>query len=98
MVEVRKTDIFARWLDTLKDRQAKARILVRIDRMERGNFGDTKPVDHGINEMRIFYGQGYRVYFVHRGQDIVILLSGGDKSTQQQDIIKARKIADQLKG
>ena len=96
MVEIRKTDVFAKWIDNLKDIRAKARILVRIDRMQSGNFGDVRPVGAGINELRIFYGPGYRIYFIQRGTEIVILLNGGDKSTQTKDITRAKKLAQEL--
>lgn len=96
MIEVRKTDEFTKWLDGLKDRRAKARIQVRIDRLELGNFGDIAPVGEGVSELRIFYGPGYRVYFVQHGSAVVILLSGGDKSTQNSDIAKAKELAKQL--
>lgn len=96
MIEIHKTEIFTKWLEDLKDFRAKARILARIDRMAFGNFGDVSPVGEGISEMRIFYGPRYRVYFVQRGSEIVILLSGGDKSTQSKDITKAKDIARQL--
>ena len=82
MVGIKKTDVFAKWLDNLKDTPAKARILVRIDRMQNGNFGDASPVGEGVSELRIFYGPGYRIYFVQRGSEIVVLLNGGDKSSQ----------------
>ena len=75
MIEVRQTEIFADWFTSLKDRKAKARIQARIDRMEMGNFGDVAPVGQGVSEMRIFYGAGYRVYFVQRGSIVVILLN-----------------------
>ena len=96
MIEIRKTDIFVKWLGSLKDRRAKARVLARIDRLEMGYFGDVRPVDEGVSELRIFYGPGYRVYFIQRQSVLVILLSGGDKQTQQMDIAKAKKIAKQL--
>ena len=96
MIEVRKTEIFTRWFERLKDRRAKARIQVRIDRMEMGNFGDVAPVGEGVSELRIFYGPGYRVYFVQLGPTVVILLSGGEKNTQQSDIAKAKEIAKKL--
>jgi putative addiction module killer protein len=98
MLEVRQTAVFARWFGGLKDRKAKARIQARIDRLETGHFGDVAPVGEGISELRIFYGPGYRIYFVQRASIVVILLSGGDKSSQQADIAKAREIARQLKG
>ncbi len=96
MIEVRKTAIFSKWFDSLKDRKARARIQARIDRVEMGNFGDSAPVGAGVSELRIFYGPGYRVYYIQRGGTVVILLSGGDKSTQQADIIKAKDISRQL--
>jgi len=96
MIEVRQTEVFANWFANLRDRKAKARVQVRIDRMEVGNFGDVAPVGQGISEMRIAYGPGYRVYFVQKGPIIVILLCGGDKSSQSSDIIKAKAIANQL--
>lgn len=96
MIEIRKTDIFANWFGRLKDRRAKARIQARIDRLETGHFGDVAPVGEGVSELRIFYGPGYRVYFVQRGSVVVILLSGGDKSTQDSDIIKAKELAKKL--
>lgn len=96
MIEVRKTEVFAKWFANLKDRKARARIQARIDRVEMGNFGDISPVGEGVSELRIFYGPGYRVYFVKRNAVVVILLSGGDKSSQQSDIAKAKEIARQL--
>lgn len=96
MIEVRKTTIFTKWFDSLKDRRAKARIQARIDRVEMGHFGDVEPVGEGVSELRIFYGPGYRVYFFYRDSVLVVLLSGGDKNTQQADIAKAKEIAKQL--
>ena len=96
MIEVRKTAIFSKWLDNLRDRKAKARIQARIDRVEMGHFGDVAPVGEGVRELRIFYGPGYRVYFVQRNSVVVILLSGGDKTSQQADITRAKEIARQL--
>ena len=96
MIEVRQTEIFANWFVKLKDKKAKARIQARIDRMEMGNFGDVAPVGKGVSEMRIFYGTGYRVYFVQRSSILVILLCGGDKSTQTSDINKAKELVKQL--
>jgi putative addiction module killer protein len=94
--EVRKTEEFARWLDGLRDIRARARVLVRIERIVAGNFGDSKPVGQGISELRIDYGPGYRVYFTKRGQQIVILLVGGDKSGQAADIKTAIRLAKNL--
>ncbi|WP_332685537.1 type II toxin-antitoxin system RelE/ParE family toxin [Bosea sp. (in: a-proteobacteria)] len=96
MVEIRKTDAFASWLAELRDRQARARIIVRIERMQSGNFGDHKAVGESVSEMRISYGPGYRVYFTVRGATIVILLCGGDKSTQRMDVAKAKQLAKEV--
>ena len=96
MIEVRQTEIFANWFVKLRDKKAKARIQSRIDRMEMGNFGDVAPVRQGVSEMRIFYGTGYRVYFVQRGSILVILLCGGDKNTQTSDINRAKELVKQL--
>ena len=96
MIEVQKTEIFTKWFDGLKDRRARARIQARVDRVEMGHFGDVAPVGDGISELRIFYGPGYRVYFVQKGKVVVVLLSGGDKSSQKSDIVKAKRIARQL--
>lgn len=96
MIEVRQTDIFAKWFNKLRDRKAKARVQARIDRIEIGNFGDIAPVGEGVSELRIHYGPGYRVYFVQRGSVVVILLSGSDKSSQNADIKRAKEIAKQL--
>lgn len=96
MIEVRTTEIFKKWFNGLRDARAKARIQARIDRIEIGNFGDVAPVGEGVSELRIFYGPGYRVYFVQQGAVLVVLLAGGDKSTQASDIVKAKEIAKQL--
>ena len=96
MIEVRQTDDFSGWLRRLRDADAVARIAGRIRRMEMGNPGDSRSVGQGVLEMRIDYGPGYRVYYVHRGARIVILLCGGDKRTQQQDIKKAVRVAETL--
>ena len=85
-----------KWLDNLRDVQAKARVLVRIERLASGNAGDVKPVGEGISEMRIDYGPGYRVYFIKRGNELIILLAGGDKSSQAADIKVAIRLASNL--
>lgn len=90
------TDEFDIWFTRLRDRQAQKRIQARIDRAESGNFGDCEPVGEGVSEMRIHYGPGYRVYFAQQGMEIVILLAGGDKSTQSKDIKTALELARQL--
>ena len=96
MIEIRKTDVFARWLDGLKDLQARARIQARIERLAAGNPGDVKPAGEGVSELRIDYGPGYRVYFKRRGRKLIILLAGGDKTSQAQDIKKAQRLARDL--
>jgi len=96
VVEIRKTDLFAKWLDDLRDIQAKARVLVRIERLASGNAGDVKPVGEGISEMRIDYGPGYRVYFTKRGSELIILLAGGDKGSQAGDVKTALRLARNL--
>lgn len=93
MLEIRQTEIYAEWFASLRDRQARARIDVRIRRLSLGNPGDVRPVGEGVSELRIDYGPGYRVYFVQRGQQVVILLAGGDKRTQAKDIEKAIALA-----
>ncbi|WP_165055987.1 MULTISPECIES: type II toxin-antitoxin system RelE/ParE family toxin [unclassified Adlercreutzia] len=93
MIDIVQTDEFAKWLKRLKDATARARILVRIQRLSlTGNFGDAKPVGEGVFEMRIDYGPGYRLYYAQRGNELVLLLMGGDKSSQQKDITKAKKL------
>ena len=94
MIEVRQTAEFSGWLRRLRDADAAVRILARIRRMELGNPGDARSVGKGVMEMRIAYGPGYRVYYVHRGEEIVILLCGGDKRTQRQDIRRAQELAE----
>ena len=96
MIEIRKTEHFANWLDNLRDIQAKARVLVRIERLASGNAGDVKPVGEGVSEMRMNYGPGYRVYFIQRGSELIILLAGGDKSSQSRDIKAAVRLAHNL--
>ena len=96
MIEIRETEFFAKWLDELYDIRARARILVRIERLADGNTGDVKPVGEGVSELRIDYGPGYRVYFKKQGQKVVILLAGGDKHTQAKDIKTALRLARNL--
>lgn len=93
MIEIRQTDVYARWIEKLRDRQAKVRIAIRIRRLSLGNPGDARPVGGGVSELRIDYGPGYRVYFLKQGESLVILLAGGDKSSQPGDIAKARELA-----
>jgi putative addiction module killer protein len=96
MFEVQKTDEFDNWLSDLVDQKAKAKIASRIERLSLGNPGDVKPIGEGISEMRVSYGPGYRVYFKQTGKAIVLLLCGGDKSTQAKDIKRAKEIAAEL--
>ena len=93
MVEIRKTAVFATWLDTLRDIHARARVQARIERLAMGNPGDIRPVGEGVSELRINYGPGYRVYFKQSGQTLIILLAGGDKGTQSKDIKTALRLA-----
>jgi len=96
MLELRKTETFARWLDGLHDLRARARVQARIERLAAGNPGDVKPVGEGISELRIDYGPGYRVYYMKQGRTIIILLAGGDKKTQASDIKTAMRLAKNL--
>lgn len=93
MVEIRQTEVYSRWFNSLRDRKARARIDVRIRRLSLGNPGDVRPVGEGVSELRIDYGPGYRVYFAQRGATLIILLTGGDKRTQERDIGKALKMS-----
>ena len=96
MIEIRKTEVFARWLDDLRDMCARARVQVRIERLASGHPGDVKSVGEGVSELRIHYGPGYRVYSTKRGAAVVILLAGGDKRTQAADIRMATRLAKNL--
>ena len=96
MIEIRQTEVYSKWFKGLRDRQARARINIRIRRLSMGNPGDVKPVGRGVSELRINYGSGYRVYFVQRGSELIILLAGGDKRTQNQDIKAALDLAQEL--
>ncbi len=93
MIEIRQTETYASWLASLRGRQARARIDIRLRRLSLGNPGDVKAVREGVSELRVDYGPGYRVYFVHRGQTVVILLAGGDKRTQDRVIQTALELA-----
>ena len=95
MVEVLATQVFDRRLRKLKDRQTRLRIAERIDRPSHGNRGDTNPVGHGVWELQLTYDPGYRVYYLQDGDNLVLLLCGGDKSTQQADIDQAHQLADE---
>jgi putative addiction module killer protein len=97
MLEIRRTAEFSDWLRNLRDRQAKARVIVRLERAAEGNLGDVKSVGDGVGEIRITYGPGYRLYFVQKGEVVVIMLCGGDKSSQARDIRNAKAMAKELK-
>ena len=96
MIEIRKSESYARWIDGLRDIRARARILARVERLATGNPGDVKPVGEGVSEMRIDYGPGYRVYYKQYGRSLVILLAGGAKHTQAKDIKTALRLARNL--
>ena len=96
MVEIRRTEVYLQWLDGLRDVRARARILVRVERLVSGNPGDAKPVGKGVSELRINYGPGYRVYYKKQADTVIILLAGGDKSTQAKDIKAAIQLAENL--
>lgn len=96
MIEVRRTERFIRWFDGLRDARAVAKIAVRIKRLAEGLYGDVAPVGDGVSELRIHYGPGYRVYFVQRGDILVVLLCGGDKATQTRDIAAAKAMAQEI--
>ena len=96
MIEIRKTEIFAKWLDEIQDIRARARVLVRIERLSSGNPGDVKPVGEGVSELRIDYGPGYRVYYKKQGRKVIILLAGGDKHSQAKNIKTALRLARNL--
>ncbi len=97
MVEILKSETFDRWLRRLRDPRARARIEMRIRRLSLGNPGDVQPIGEGLSEMRIDYGPGYRVYYMQQGAVVVVLLCGGDKGTQQEDIAKAKMLATEWK-
>ncbi len=96
MMEMRKTEVFAKWLDGLRDLRARARVMARIERLAAGNPGDARPVGEGVSELRIHYGPGYRVYYIQHAQRLVVLLAGGGKKTQAKDIKTALRLAQNL--
>ena len=96
MIEIRQTETYDKWFAGLRDRQARARINVRIRRLSLGNPGDAKPVGEGVSELRVDYGPGYRVYYIRQGGHIVVLLAGGDKSSPRRDIRIALELARDL--
>lgn len=97
MFQMRRTDEYVEWIDSLRDVMGRARILVRVERLAAGNPGDVRPVGEGVSELRLDFGPGYRVYFTQRGRELVILLAGGDKSSQSKDIDTALRLARNLK-
>ncbi len=97
MIQIRQTEAYVKWFSGLRDRVARARIDIRIRRFSLGNAGDAKPVGDGVSELRVDYGPGYRIYFVQRGEVVVVLLAGCDKSTQDKDIRNAKVLAKDLK-
>ena len=97
MLEVRETAAYAEWFANLRDRTARARVSIRIRRLSLGNPGDVKPVGEGVSELRVDYGPGYRVYFIQHADVLVVLLVGGDKTTQERDIRQAKALAHELK-
>jgi putative addiction module killer protein len=96
MVEIRETKLYAKWFDSLRDRNAQARIEIRIQRLALGNPGDVKSVGGGISELRINYGPGYRIYFTQRGEELILLINGGDKDSQHGDIAIAKELLEEL--
>jgi putative addiction module killer protein len=97
MIRIQQTETYAKWFAGLRDRVARARIDIRIRRLSLGNAGDAKPVGEGVSELRVDHGPGYRVYFIQRGEVVIVLLAGGDKSTQDKDIGTAKALAKDLK-
>lgn len=97
-MEIRKTDVFAGWLDSLDDIRGRARVMARIERLAAGNPGDVKPVGEGVSELRVDHGPGYRVYFKQFGSHVVVLLAGGDKRTQVRDVRTALRLARNIQG
>src|SRR5690349_20126011 len=96
MIEVRQTEAYAKWFSSLKDHNARMRIDIRIRRLSLGNPGDVKPVGGGVSELKVDYGPGYRVYFTSRNKELILLLIGGDKSSQHKDIARAKEILKSL--
>jgi putative addiction module killer protein len=96
MLEIRQTEHYRHWFDKLKDREARARIDIRLRRLSLGNPGNVKSVGEGVSELKIDYGPGYRIYFTKKGSSLVILLAGGDKMTQTSDIEKAKKLVHEI--
>jgi len=97
MIQIRQTELYAKWFAGLRDRVARGRIDIRIRRLSLGNAGDAKPVGDGVSELRVDHGPGYRVYFIQRGEVFIVLLAGGDKATQDKDIRVAKALAADFK-
>lgn len=97
MIQIQQTEAYGKWFSGLRDRVARARIDIRIRRLSLGNPGDAKPVGDGVSELRVDHGPGYRIYFIQRGEVVIVLLAGGDKSTQDKDIRNAKALAKDLK-
>ena len=96
MIQIQQTEAYVEWFSGLRDRVARARIDIRIRRLSLGNAGDAKPVGDGVSELRVDHGPGYRIYFIRRGEIVIVLLAGGDKSSQDKDIRKAKALAKDL--
>jgi putative addiction module killer protein len=97
VIEIREAATFSVWMRNLRDSEARARIAARVRRLAHGNAGDSRPVGEGVSELRIHHGSGYRVYFITRGEMLIVLLCGGDKSSQARDILAAKRLATELK-
>jgi putative addiction module killer protein len=97
MIQIQQTETYAKWFAGVRDRVTRARIDIRIRRLSLGNAGDTKPVGEGVSELRVDHGPGYRIYFIQRGEVVIVLLAGGDQSTQDKDIRNAKALANDLK-
>jgi putative addiction module killer protein len=97
MIQIQQTEAYGKWFAGLRDRVARARIDIRIRRLSLGNAGDAKPVGEGVSELRVDHGPGYRAYFIQRGEVVIVLLAGGNKSTQDRDIRNAKALAKDLK-
>jgi len=97
VIQIQQTETYAKWFAGVRDRVTRARIDIRIRRLSLGNAGDTKPVGEGVSELRVDHGPGYRIYFIQRGEVVIVLLAGGDKSTQDKDIRNAKALANDLK-
>jgi putative addiction module killer protein len=97
MIQIQQTEAYAKWFSGLLDRVARARIDIRIRRLSLGNAGDAKPVGNGVSELRVDHGPGSRIYFIQRGEVVIVLLAGGNKSSQDKDIRNAKALANDLK-